>query len=334
MNAQRVRGVVRAASALAAVASIGIAHASGGWAAGAGAAKPAPLDRAVNTLGFAVDDVATLASGRATARQLETTDESELGAVGVVLLAAPLDNVVESFRDLSIFRRSGMAECAGRFSADPSLEDLACLDVPAADLEQLPKARVGDSDVKLSDAEIGTLGRDLGKGSDLEFKKALMQRVVAWQQGGVSGLSNYADKKRRVLQSDITSELVKTLEHERPAGLEPVESFQYWAVERFGSFKPMVDVNHMAILRGAGLVRLETVQLYASHYCNGVVTSIDLMPVVTETGPQTLMRLSFRVRMDSLGGMFGGFKRHVGRGKIVDQVAAGLELVRDAVAGA
>jgi len=82
------------------------------------------------------------------------------------------------------------------------------------------------------------------------------------------------------------------------------------------------------------MVRLETVQLYASHYCNGVVTSVDLMPVATANGPQTLMRLSFRVRMDSLGGMFGGFKRHVGRGKIVDQVAAGLELVRRAVAEA
>jgi len=332
MNAQRVRGVVRVVSALATVASIGIVQASWAMAGGSGAAKPAPLDRAVNTLGFAVEDVATLASGRATARQLETMDESELGAVGVVLLAAPVDSVVDSFRDLSILRRSGMAECAGRFSADPTIDDLACLDVPSGDLEQLPKARVGDSDVKLSDVEIGRFGRNLADDSDVEFKKALMRRVVSWQQNGIAGLANYADKKRRVMQSDVTSDLVKTLETERPDGLEPVESFQYWAVERFGSFKPMVDVNNMSVLRGAGMVRLETVQLYASHYCNGVVTSVDLMPVSTETGPQTLMRLSFRVRMDSLGGMFGGFKRHVGRGKIVDQVAAGLELVRHAVA--
>lgn len=331
MNAQRVRGVVRVAGAIAALASIGMANASAGFGGGA-AAQPAPLDRAVNALGFAVEDVATVASGKATARQLEAADDSELGAVGVVLLAAPVDTVLESFRDLSIFRRSGMAECAGRFSAAPTIDDLACLDVPVADLAQIPKAKVGDSDVKLSDVEIGALGRDLGPSADVEFKKALMRRVVDWQQGGVAGLGNYSDKKRPVAQADVATELVKTLESERPGGLERVERFQYWAVERFGSFKPMVDVNDMSILRGAGRVRLETVQLYASHYCNGVVTAVDLVPVATATGPQTLMRLSFRVRMDSLGGILGGFKRHVGRGKIVEQVSAGLELVRRAVA--
>jgi hypothetical protein len=324
------RSSVRIAGMLATVWAVGIAQAApAGWVGTP--TEPARLDGAVTRLGFAADDVANLAAGRATARQIETEDESELGAVGVVVLPARVDDVVESFRDLSILRRSGMAVCAGRFSATPTLDDLACLDVPADDLVLLPKAKLGASDVKLSDAEIAALGRDAGPCSDVEYKRALMRRVVAWQQHKLGGLGNYADKKRRVVQSDVTGALLANLALHRPEEIREVDSFEYWAVEQFGSFRPLVDVNSVSILSGPGIVRIETTQLYASHYCNGLVTSVDLIPVQTANGQETLMRLTFRVQMDSLGGFFGGLKRHIGRGRVVEQVASGLEKIRGAV---
>jgi hypothetical protein len=317
-------------SVVVALCSVGVGQAAGGWV-GAPAA-PAPLDGAIVRLGFAADLVPRLVEGRAAARELETSDSSELAATGVVVLPARVDDVVESFRDLSILRRSGMAVCAGRFSGEPTLDDLTCLEVPGEDLALLPKAKVGDSDVKLSDLEIGTLRTATGACADVEFKKALMRRVLAWQHSGLDGLPTYADKRKPVAQAEVTSALVATLEADRPTPASRVERFQYWAVEKFGDFKPLVDVNDVAIFSGAGIVRIETTQLYASHYCNGLVTSVDLIPIQTATGPQTLMRLTFRVRMDSLGGFFGGLKRHIGRGRVVEQVADGLERVRAAVA--
>ncbi len=329
MTSERVRRCARMASVVAVICSLGAAQASAGRWVG-NPTSPASLGGAVDRLGFAADDVASLAAGKAAARQLDTEHDAELAAMGVVVLNASVDDVVESFRDLSILRRSGMAACAGRFSAQPTVDDLACLPIPDADLAVLPKAKAGDSDVKLSESEIAAIQTAEGTTMDLVFKNALVGRVNAWQQNGVDGLGSYSDKKRRVTQSEITTGLLTSLRAQRAGEVKHVETFEYWAVEQFGNFKPLVDVNSISIYSGPGFARIETTQLYASHYCDGLVTGFDLIPIQDQAGPATLLRLTFRVRMDSLGGIFGGLKRKIGRGKIVEQVADGLERIRTA----
>jgi hypothetical protein len=59
------------------------------------------------------------------------------------------------------------------------------------------------------------------------------------------------------------------------------------------------------------------------------VTSIDLIALPGPTDA-TLVRLTFRAQVDGFGGLMGAVKRKVGRSKMVEQLAAGLERMRSA----
>ena len=66
----------------------------------AGVPLAMPVDGAAKRLGFGTEDVGLLTSGRAAARPLDVSADSELSAEGVVILDAPIDTVIEAFRDL------------------------------------------------------------------------------------------------------------------------------------------------------------------------------------------------------------------------------------------
>jgi hypothetical protein len=295
--------------------------------------RSAALELEVARLGFAKSDVATLVAGDAAARALDAADDSELSAMGVVVLPAPIDEVIARFSDLSLLEESGMAVVARRFSAEPATSDLAALDLPDEDAHGLLKAKVKDSDVKLSADEISQIRGKVPPSNVELFKQALIERLVAYRAAGVDGLGTYADKKEIVRQTEISRELLERLGATRPADeqLAPADRFQYWSLVKFGDFKPLVEMNDVAIYRGERTARIETIQLYASHYCESLVTGIDLVELPGKGGPATLMRLTFRAQVDSLGGLFGGIKRSIGRSRLVDNLSAGLGRVRETV---
>jgi hypothetical protein len=275
-------------------------------------------------------DVAALREGRAVARVLDTDNDAELCAAGSVVVAAPLDALAEAFRDLSLLAAAGMVTASGRISETPSETDFRALRIPPADLAALVAARPGDSDVKLAEGEIEVVRRAGRDGVDPAFRRALLQRVLAWRASGFDGLGSYRDKRSAVDQKTVTRSLLERLGRTRPNGaFAQVESFEYWSVERFGGLKPFVALTNMKVGRRPGVVRIETVQLYASHYCDGLVSSVDLHELPDESGPRTLVRLTFRTQVDAFGGLLGGLKRRVGRSKMVEQLAAGLERLRE-----
>jgi hypothetical protein len=310
-----------------------VATATGARGAGrTGAPVRLPLGGAAERLGFAAEHVDKLATGRAAARPLDVAGEAELSAEGVVVLEAPIDEVVAAFQDLSILRRAGLTEKSGKFSATPTVSDMSALEVPASDVAELAKARVGNADIKLSGPEVAAVRGQTGSSLAESYKQALVRRVQAWQTHGIDGLGTYDDKKRKVCQKEATSKLLERIRAAtRDASFEQVDAFQYWAVERIGDFKPLVQVSHVTVQRGPAGARIETIQLYASHYCEALVTSIDLVPIQTVAGEATMMRLTFRAQMDSMGGLLGGLKRRIGRSRVVEHVAEGLERIRGAV---
>lgn len=287
-----------------------------------------PIEDAAASMGI-LGDVPELKLGRGVARPLETKNDAELCAAGAIVVDAPIDALADSFRDLSLLRSGGMVVASGRISESASLADFAGLAIPAADLDAIKRAKRGDSDVKLSAEEIDRVrGAGAERASDA-FKQALLERVVAFRERGIEGLGSYNDKKATVSQDSVTRALLASLDATRPTGaFSPVESFEYWSVEQFGGLKQFVTVTNMTIKRREGAVRIETVQLYASHYCEGLVTSIDLYALPETDGARTLLRLTFRTQVDALGGLLGGLKRKVGRARMVEQLAAGLERLR------
>lgn len=292
--------------------------------------RAAALEGTALKLGFEAKDAIALARGQVAAKPLEPGCDSELSAMGAVVLPASIDEIVTRFSDLSLLVESGMVVAAHRFSDSPSLDDLAALEIPEEDAKGLVKAKVSDSDVKLSPTEIAALhGRVPPTHIEL-YKRALLQRLAEWKREGVEGLGTYADKKRPVDQTEVSKELLEQLSAMRPnESLARTDAFEYWATVKFADFKPLVEVNHVSVYRGDGVARIETVQIYASHYCESLVTAVDLYELPPQHGSATLMRLTFRARVDALGGIFGGLKRSIGRGRVVGNLETGLLRVRD-----
>jgi hypothetical protein len=315
-----------------AVCAIAIGSLVGSAVASGAATRASAIEQRAVQLGFDAKDAAALFRGGAAARAIEPADDAELSAMGAVVVPATIDEVLGSFGDLSLLVESGMVVEAKRFASEPTLADLEALRVPEQDAKDLVKAKVADSEVKLSEPEITSVaGRVPPTHIDL-YKRALLDRVVAFKNGGVEGLGTYADKKRRVDQSEVSRALLARLSATRPAEhFQLADEFQYWSVVRFGDFKPLVELNHVSVFRGDRSARIETVQIYASHYCDALVTGIDLFELPGQQGVATLMRLTFSARVDSLGGMFGGIKRSVGRSKLVGNLTTGLERVRDTI---
>jgi hypothetical protein len=287
------------------------------------------IEVAAAAMGIA-EDIPDLKAGRPAAHQLETTNDAELCAAGSIVIAAPLDALADSFRDLSLLERGGLVTATGRIPEQPTEADFAALPLPESDLEALRTAKPGSSEIKLAADEIEAVRQAGFDGAIPAFRRALLRRVQAWRASGVAGLRTYDDKKSTIDQPGVTQSLLESLSRTNTRkGFEQIETFEYWSVERFGTLKPFVALTSMTVREQPGAVRIDTIQLYASHYCEGLVASIDLAALPDEAGPRTLVRLTFRTQVDGLGGLLGAMKRKVGRTRMVAQLVAGLERLRD-----
>jgi hypothetical protein len=277
--------------------------------------------------------IAEIVAGKAVSWELETSDDSEIAAAGAVLVEAPIGDLVAGFRDLEILRKRGVVVAWGRFSAEAKPTDLDALEIPAPTARAIERARARKSDVKLSGQEIDAVRRVRVTDRGSAYKRALVERVRGWRARGLAGLVAYEDKKGKLDLAKETGELLEGLSRSRPAGEIPLDAhFQYWSLERFGSLKPIVAATDMRVARAGGAARIETIQIYASHYFDGLATAVDLAEVPTEVGPATLVRITFRARLDLFEGLLGGIKRRVGRSRTVEELAGNLERLRAAYA--
>src|SRR4030095_16618315 len=161
------------------------------------------------------------------------------------------------------------------------------------------------------------------------FGRLLAARLAAWRSCGVAGLGVYEDKHRPLNQAEVTTALLASLARTRPArGFLRTDAFEYWSVERFGSLKPVVALTEMATYEADGLVRVETVQIYATHYFDGLVTAIDLVPVPLGDCGATLVRVSVFARLDLFTGVLAPIKSRTAKSHMVDALADSLDRIR------
>jgi hypothetical protein len=270
-----------------------------------------------------------LATGHSAAWPLEIDDSSELGAGGVVMVDAPPEDVLARVHDLTLLRDRGVLIASGRVAGSADGSAFEGLELPTSSADAIGSARPGASDIKLSEGEIRLLSPAGPERREVLFRQVLASRLAAWRERGIAGLGTYADKRRSLDQSKATAALLENLSCTRPAcGLERTDAFAYWSVERLGSLKPVVTVTDMATYEAAGLVRVETVQIYATHYFDGLVTAIDLVPLPIGERGSTLVRVSVIARLDLFTGILGAIKLRSARSKMVDGLAECLERAR------
>lgn len=248
-------------------------------------------------------------------------------------LHASAEAVATKVGRIAELKKSGLVLGIQRFSDPPALEDLASLTLDDGDLADLRKCRPGDCGLKLAAAEMAALRRAVaisGAGWKSavheEFRRLLLERVVAYQTGGLRSLPDDHDHASPVSRSrefaailaaspdlqEHLPQLAAYLSDYPRVAMTGVESFMYWSTERFGG-KPVVLITHVKILRGSGpdvpALIIAGTQVFASHYLTG---GLSLTAVVAgpEGAPNYLVYLN-RLRVDALGGIAGGLKRAI-----------------------
>lgn len=299
------------------------------------------------------DLLRSLAGKQVVVRAVSSKNSKEMGGIGVVLVDAPPDWFVQSYRTLETFQANSGVIASGRFSPTPSLADLDSLTIEDKDIYSLAKCKAGDSDVKLSESEINRIRSITGGQRRLtpqvkaqlvtEYKKMLVERAQAYLAGGPASLGIYADKDDSVNAHEafaaLTREQAESAGHctdlynylEKSPAFEAsgFESFLYWAKQKFGDMKPVVNLVQVSIHKEGNRVFIASKQIYSSHYTEAGLSVAELIPVRDNYGQsRTIIAYTIRLQVDMLGGALGFMKKRVAQPRMLSALKNSLNGLR------
>ena len=103
-----------------------------------------------------------------------------------------------------------------------------------------------------------------------------------------------------------------------------VEEFLYWSKESFG-LKPVISVTHVSIDQLPDQTWIASKQIYASHYFDASLAITLVADDSTDlSGGSIYLVYVNRSRIDLLGGIFGGLKRRLVRGRLEEGMRKNL----------
>ena len=299
------------------------------------------------------DSLRSIVEKQVIVRGLSTKSSREMAGLGVVLADATPDAFIESYRSLATFQQNPCIVESGKLGATPSLADLEGLTIDDKDLYSLAKAGVRSSDVKLSEQEIARLRQVVGSAARLtpqiktklatEYKKILVERVRAYLSNGASSLGTYADKEEPVVAHEafvsLSREQAESAGHcghlytyleSYPQGdASGFESFVYWAKQKFGDLKPVINVVHVMIHRDGNRVFIASKQIYSSHYTEAGLSVAELIPFKDNEGlPRTIVVYTIRLQVDMLGGAMGFMKKRMAQPRMLSALKESLNGLR------
>jgi hypothetical protein len=297
---------------------------------------PRPFLRKVIQLDEA--QLAAVEKGEVVTKLLPTTDKPEIAAFGVVKTAGTVDQLLTLARDVQRFRQVPQIPEMGRFSSPAKVEDLKGLTHPSDDIAALKKCKPGSCDVKLGAKGLEMVSKIDWSAPDAEkravaiFNQAIVDYVVAYQQGGTDAMGNVLDKKQEKSRAqeyrtllahspylvDYVKEFNDYLAAYPKGKLAGAEDVLYWSKDTFG-LKPVVSGYHATFYKSPRGALIASKLLAASHYFNA---SLEIMAGVPTPDGKGLYLLSlYRTRLDPPTGMLAG----VLMGKVRDGVETGVK---------
>jgi hypothetical protein len=286
-------------------------------------------------------------------RSLASGHAKELAGFGAVIAEATPEEFIKAFSALSVFKRSETTLASGRFSAKPVIEDLAELDVSDKDLYALMRAKVKESNIKLTEADIARIRVAAGASPYFspklkaklaaEYKQILLDKAGQYAENGETASDIYADQEEAVSARDAFVAMAKF--QATSAGYNPrfysllgqpprdaaqnSESFLYWAQQKFGQLKPVISLVHVVIYRENDRVFIALKQIYSSHYTEAGLSVIELIPINDEKGAKRIIAAyTIRLQVDLLGGLMGFMKRRAAQPRLLEALKTGLEGLR------
>lgn len=225
----------------------------------------------------------------------------EFSLVAVVRMDTSQDRFISYFRKIDHFMKNGTVHQIGLLSDPPQAENLASLQLPESDFEELARCRLGACKVKLPAEALHRL-QSIDWSSPLAakiamdlFRTGIANYVRAYTEHGNGTLMVYADKEQPMtIASGFASlhaqgdylyrshpELMGYLSDFTRPPPEGVEDFFFWSLEDFGQ-RPTFTVTQAAIYQPKGQGdRAHTValkQIYTTHYFQARLQLMDLIP--------------------------------------------------------
>jgi hypothetical protein len=285
-------------------------------------------------------------------RSVAGGNSKEIAGFGAMIAEASPDDFIKAFSGLSVFKNSETTVACGRFSEQPAIEDLAGLEIGDKDIYALMRARVKESDIKLSEADIERIHAAAGPSPYFsgrlkaklaaEYKQILLDKAKAYSENGEAALDVYADHEDPVSAREAFAAMIKfhaaserparvysMLGELRPDAAQNAESFLYWALQKFGQLKPVLSLVHVVIHREGNRVFIASKQIYSSHYTEAGLLVAELIPFSDENGAmRTLAAYTIRLQVDMLGGPMGFMKRRAAQPRLVETLKTALEGMR------
>jgi hypothetical protein len=262
---------------------------------------------------------------------------------GLVSLEVPADVFLQSFTEGMARKTNSAILEIGRFSSNPTLDDLQTLTIEDRDLEDMKQCVVGDCRLKLSAAMIERFHKEVDfQSPDYKIqatqllKQMLLEYVRDYLAHGDAALIEYNDKPKEIQVAEEQRGLIsasgyvnnvlpaftQSLKGASNSELRTVENAIVWSKIKFG-LKPVLTINHILVYKReketGPQVLVASKQIYANHYFN---SSLALTAFVSVPGakPSSYLFYENRSRADGLEGMFGKIKRGIIEDKAVDSL--------------
>lgn len=313
------------------------------WPSRLVARLPVPLERAIASfVKLSAGDLATLRAGQPVTKLLDADPSKEVAVFGAVWVAGSRARYLDAVRNIEEFEKGANFRITKKISSPPQLADFAAMDLPDDDVAALRTCRVGNCELKLSEAAIARLRREIDWSrptaraeAEALARQLAFDYVTGYLEGGNVRLATYRDSARPTFVADefasmidrippLTAQLPDLRRYllEFPkVTLPQSESFLYWQEAQFG-LKPTIRINHVVIAEQPTHSAIASKMLYASHY---FWTALELRVLVPdETRGEGFWFLSVnRSRSDGLSGFVG----RLIRGRVRSEAEAGMKAV-------
>jgi len=286
-----------------------------------------------------------LLAGQPVVKLLESDPSTEVAVFGAVWVNAPVAAYVAAVKDIERFESGGGFRVTKKISAPPRLEDFAAMTIPHDDVADLRTCRVGECELKLSEANIERVRREIDwtrpnvrTRLDHLSRTMALEYVNGYLEGGNARLAVYRDADRPTFVArefasmidrlpslaEFLPDLRRYLLEFPTATLPNSESFLYWQEAQFG-LKPTIRINHLVIGEAPGGAVIASKMLYASHY---FWTALELRVLVQDPprGRGFWFVSVNRSRSDGLSGFVG----RIIRGKVRGEAEKGMVAVLEA----
>jgi hypothetical protein len=297
-------------------------------------------------VGLTSDQIASIHSGKAIAKIIDSPTADEVFVFGSVYINSTPESYLKFASDIDQLRKLPGYLAIRKFSDPPRLSDLEGFTLDDDDVKELKNCKAGSCKVQLPAESMDEFEKQVNwsapDAADQVNRLGQQMALEALQQyidGGNESLGTYRDKKHPTAVAETFASLLgrsKALPVYLPeldrylleypaAPSSQIQSQLYWEKINFG-LKPTLRIVQAIVFRGVGPTEpayaIAVKQLYASHYFE---TALDLTVCVQATdvpGPHGFYLITIKGSQQAgLTGLKGSIVRKVA----VDKTRSSLE---------